>query len=45
VTFEWETAAGDAIARGAGLQVRTLSAGAELRYNKSDTTNPGFEVS
>lgn len=40
-TMEWDTAAGQAVLRAAGGQVRTL-AGAELAYGKPGFENPGF---
>lgn len=40
-TSEWDTAAGEAIARGAGAVVRSL-AGDELRYNEESLENPPF---
>lgn len=43
-TMEWDTAAGDAIARGAGCMVTDQSTGAPLRYNKEDLLNPWFLV-
>lgn len=40
-TMEWDTAAGHAVLRAAGGQVRTLE-GAELAYGKPGFVNPGF---
>lgn len=40
-TSEWDTAAGEAIARGAGAVMRSL-AGDELRYNEESLENPPF---
>jgi 3'(2'), 5'-bisphosphate nucleotidase len=44
-TMEWDTAAGHAIASGAGYTVQTWPAGGELIYNKEDLLNPFFVVS
>ena len=48
-TMEWDTAAGDAIARAAGCRVciwdpETEATAGALRYNKSDLYNPWFLV-
>ena len=40
-TSEWDTAAGEAIARGAGVRVVALS-GEPLRYNEESLENPPF---
>lgn len=40
-TSEWDTAAGEAIARGAGVRVAALS-GEPLRYNEESLENPPF---
>lgn len=40
-TMEWDTAAGEAIARGAGINTLSLD-GTSLRYNKDDLGNPPF---
>lgn len=40
-TSEWDTAAGEAIARGAGVRVVSL-AGEPLRYNEESLENPPF---
>lgn len=40
-TMEWDTAAGEAIARGAGVKVIAMS-GEPLRYNEEDLENPPF---
>lgn len=40
-TSEWDTAAGEAIARGAGVRVVSLS-GEPLRYNEESLENPPF---
>ena len=39
---QWETAAGHAIARAAGIQVRSLNTGDELAYNNNNLVNDGF---
>lgn len=44
-TMEWDTAAGDAIARAAGCQVTDAATGNPLVYNKPDLHNPFFIVS
>ncbi len=44
-TMEWDTAAGDAIARAAGCQVTDAAKGTPLVYNKPDLHNPFFIVS
>ena len=41
-TMEWDTAAGDAILRGAGGQVLGLPESTVLRYGKPGFRNPGF---
>ena len=43
-TMEWDTAAGDAIARAAGCQVVDALLGTPLTYNKEDLHNPWFIV-
>ena len=43
-TMEWDTAAGDAIARAAGRSVVNVQTGAPLLYNKEDLHNPWFLV-
>ena len=43
-TMEWDTAAGDAIARAAGKQVMDVQTGNPLKYNKEDLHNPWFLV-
>lgn len=43
-TMEWDTAAGDAIARAAGRKVVDAKTGQPLRYNKPDLHNPWFIV-
>lgn len=43
-TMEWDTAAGDAIARAAGCAVVDAHTGEPLRYNKMDLHNPCFIV-
>jgi 3'(2'), 5'-bisphosphate nucleotidase len=43
-TMEWDTAAGDAIARSAGCQVINAKTGDELTYNKPELLNPWFMV-
>ena len=43
-TMEWDTAAGDAIARAAGKQVLDVQTGNPLTYNKEDLHNPWFLV-
>lgn len=44
-TMEWDTAAGDAIARAAGCIVMDAQTGTPLVYNKEDLHNPWFIVS
>lgn len=44
-TMEWDTAAGDAIARAAGRMVVDASTNQPLTYNKPDLHNPWFIVS
>lgn len=41
-TSEWDTAAGEAIARGAGVRVAALGSGKALRYNEESLENPPF---
>ncbi len=41
-TFEWDTAAGEAIAAGAGAVTATLHDEQPLKYNKQDLVNPHF---
>ena len=43
-TMEWDTAAGDAIARAAGCSVTDTTTQRPLRYNKEDLLNPWFLV-
>ena len=43
-TMEWDTAAGDAIARAAGREVVDAQTGQPLTYNKPDLHNPWFIV-
>ena len=43
-TMEWDTAAGDAIARAAGKRVVDAQTGNPLVYNKEDLHNPWFLV-
>jgi 3'(2'), 5'-bisphosphate nucleotidase len=42
--MEWDTAAGDAIARAAGRQVVNIQTSQPLLYNKEDLHNPWFLV-
>lgn len=44
-TMEWDTAAGDAVARAAGRCVVSCEDGKPLRYNKENLLNPWFLVS
>jgi len=41
-TYEWDTAAAQAILEGAGGVLRCAGTGAPLRYNKPDLRNPDF---
>lgn len=43
-TMEWDTAAGDAVARAAGRSVTNTETGKPLAYNKLDLHNPWFLV-
>jgi len=43
-TMEWDTAAGDAIARASGKTVINVETGQPLVYNKADLLNPWFLV-
>lgn len=43
-TMEWDTAAGDAVARAAGRMVTNAETGSPLVYNKQDLLNPWFLV-
>ncbi len=43
-TMEWDTAAGDAVARAAGKAVTDAGTGKPLAYNKPDLHNPWFLV-
>lgn len=43
-TMEWDTAAGHAIARAAGMEVYQAGKDEPLRYNKEDLLNPWFVV-
>ncbi len=43
-TMEWDTAAGDAVARFAGCRVYNYATGNDLQYNKENLLNPWFVV-
>ena len=43
-TMEWDTAAGQAVAEGAGAGVFRMDDGTPLAYNKPDLLNPFFKV-
>lgn len=43
-TMEWDTAAGHAIARAAGMEIYQAGTESPLRYNKEDLLNPWFIV-
>lgn len=43
-TMEWDTAAGHAIARAAGMEIYQVGKDEPLRYNKKDLLNPWFIV-
>jgi len=43
-TCEWDIAAGDAIARGAGCSVTVAKTGEDMIYNREDILNPHFIV-
>ncbi len=43
-TMEWDTAAGHAIARAAGMEVYQVGKNEPLQYNKEDLLNPWFIV-
>lgn len=43
-TMEWDTAAGHAVCKRAGLLVSNMFSGEELLYNKNDLANPYFTV-
>ena len=43
-TMEWDTAAGHAIARAAGMEIYQYGKDEPLRYNKEDLLNPWFIV-
>ena len=43
-TMEWDTAAGHAIAKYAGCEVKQYGKDEELAYNKEDLLNPWFVV-
>lgn len=43
-TMEWDTAAGHAIARAAGMEIYQAGQETPLRYNKEDLLNPWFIV-
>ena len=43
-TMEWDTAAGHAIARAAGMEIYQAGKEEPLRYNKEDLLNPWFVV-
>ena len=42
--MEWDTAAGDAIARAAGMKVCNIDRITPLQYNKENLLNPWFIV-
>lgn len=42
--MEWDTAAGDAICQGVGLNIINIDTGSLLKYNKKSLVNPNFEV-
>ncbi len=44
-TYEWDTAAGQAICEATGLQVLSVSSKEPLLYNKENLLNPGFILS
>ena len=44
-TYEWDTAAGQAICEAVGLQVLSVSSNKPLLYNKENLLNPGFILS
>ena len=44
-TYEWDTAAGQAICEAVGLQVLSVSSKEPLVYNKENLMNPGFILS
>ena len=43
-TMEWDTAAGHAIARAAGMEIYQVGLEEPLRYNKENLLNPWFIV-
>ena len=43
-TMEWDTAAGHAIARAAGMEIYQAGKEEPLQYNKEDLLNPWFIV-
>ncbi len=43
-TMEWDTAAGQAIVQEAGRELRDVTTGERLRYNKQELVNPWFIV-
>lgn len=43
-TMEWDTAAGHAIARGAGCEIYHIDEKTPIKYNKEDLKNPWFVV-
>ena len=43
-TMEWDTAAGHAIARGAGCEICHIDEKTPIKYNKEDLKNPWFVV-
>ena len=43
-TMEWDTAAGHAIARAAGMEIYQVGKEEPLQYNKEDLLNPWFIV-
>jgi 3'(2'), 5'-bisphosphate nucleotidase len=42
--MEWDTAAGQAIAEGAGRRLTVWDSGLPLTYNREDLRNPWFVV-
>ena len=42
--MEWDTAAGHAIARAAGMEIYQVGKEEPLQYNKEDLLNPWFIV-
>ena len=41
-TYEWDTAAAQAVLEGAGYSIKNIETGLSLRYNKESLTNPYF---